>query len=290
MDLVSQFCTSHSLDPNGDYSNIVVPLRAATECHDLASSILSKAINNSPRENVISIAYGNIVARIHEHSEAMLVCIATNSFASAEVLARVVVESSINLSYQAKHGLEAPLIAYFKRWLSSHAQTLKNWKEHEKDMGDPDDTAKIVEARIQWLEELRAFLDSLIEELGLDEGNSPNAWPREIFKRFEGVGKKGAYYTSYHRLSSASHVLAEDTLLYLKAFSQSDVKVLQELGEMAIHYSVMMTYIATIFMVQAFESLTRIYQPSVEPLLFQTHRTRLKNEISSISAKAGCIE
>ncbi|MBK1719316.1 DUF5677 domain-containing protein [Thiocystis violacea] len=290
MDSISQFCAAHSLDASGDYSNIVIPLSATTECHDLVSRVLCDAIGDSPKQNVLAIAYGNIVGRIHEHAEAMLVCIATNAYASAEVLARTVLESSVNLSFKVKHDLEAPLIAYFKRWLSSHRQTLTDWKKHETQLGDPDGTKRIVEARLEWLANLETFLDSLIKELSLDNGASPHLWPRKIFKRFEDVGQQSTYYTSYHRLSSASHALAEDTLLYLQAFTRSDAKALQELGVVAISYSVMMSYIATISVTQAFESLAQFYQPNLERNCFHMHRTQLENEISSIAAAAGCIK
>jgi Family of unknown function (DUF5677) len=290
MNLLRQFCADHNLDPSGDYSSIVVPLSAITECHDLASRTLSEAIGDSPKQNVLNIAYGNIVGRLHEQAEGMLICIATNSYASAEVLARVVLEGSVNLSFQVKHELEAPLIAYFKRWLSSHRQTLIEWKKHETELGDPDGSKRIVEARLEWLDELEAFLDSIIEELSLDDGSSPHAWPRKIFKRFEDVGEKGTYFTSYHRLSSASHVLAEDTLLYLQGFARSDAKVLQELGVMAINYSVMMTYIATISLTKAFESLIRFYEPRLEKKPFEVHRAELEKEIHRIAVDAGCIQ
>lgn len=290
MELVTRFCADHNLDPSGDYSSIVVPLTAITECHDLASRTLTEAIGDSPKQNVLNIAYGNIVGRLHEHAEGMLVCIATNAYASAEVLARVVLEGSVNLSFQVKHELEAPLIAYFKTWLSSHRQTLTKWKKHETELGDPDGTNRIIEARLEWLDELGAFLNSLITELSLDDGSSPHAWPGKIFERFKDVGEKGTYFTSYHRLSSASHVLAEDTLLYLQGFAQSDAKILQELRVMAINYSVMMTYIATISLTQALESFIRFYEPNLEKMLFETHRTKLEKEVDRIAADAGCVQ
>jgi len=290
MTLLRQFCADHNLDPGGDYSAIVVPLRAISECHQLASRTLSAAISDSPKQNAINIAYGNIVGRLHEQAEGMLVCIATHSYPSAEVLARVVLEGSVNLSFQVKHRLEAPLVAYFKKWLESHQRTLEAWKKHETELQDPDGTVRIIEARLEWLGQLGAFLDSLIQELNLDDGGSHNAWPGKIFKRFEDIGAKGTYFTSYHRLSSSSHVLAEDTLLYLQGLSRSDAKVLEELGVMAINYSVMMTYIATISLTQALESFIRFYQPASESRIFKALRAELEKEVDRVSIDAGCIQ
>lgn len=288
MNFLSQFCNSHHLGASDNYESIRGAVDALYQCNEITGSMLDAALSESPRQNFLNVAYSNLIARIYEHADAMLVCIAVDSFASAEVLARVVVESSINLMYLSNHGLETPLLGYLERWLQSHEQTLLQWKQHEEEAKDTDDIVRIIEKRIEWLSTLRGFFETAIKELGLDHQPSNDVWPRKIFKRFTAVGQNVAYYTSYHRLSSSSHVLAEDTLIWLFGYSLSDPSALEEMGVEAVNYSIMMAHIALIFYIDSLESLACAYKEKEPLLVFAGHRVNLEKTVEELSVHAGC--
>jgi hypothetical protein len=66
----------------------------------------------------------NLRGRTFEHAQAMLVAMATGSPASAEALARIVVESSVSVMYLAAKGDAGTIIRFFRTWLTEHDRKL----------------------------------------------------------------------------------------------------------------------------------------------------------------------
>ncbi|MEO6292179.1 MAG: DUF5677 domain-containing protein [Burkholderiaceae bacterium] len=192
----------------------------------------------------------NLLGRNFEHAQAMLVSLATGSPASSEALARIVVEGSVNLTYLAVRGHSGTHIHFFREWLQGHRKKLAAWRTEVEGMPDASWVLSMIAERNQLVDSLTAYVDRLEEHLGLQGVADVPDWPKSLFMRFEALGRQADYYTSYHRLSGASHITAEDTLGYLISLEMPDATK-RQLGVEAWAYSTMMTRIAATFFVDA---------------------------------------
>ena len=134
MSYLSKFRDTHFLRSDANLACIHVEVNALYECNALVQAALKSATGRGAKQRFLNEAYKNLTARIYEQADGMLVCIAAQLGPSAEALARVVIESSVNLIYLSMHGLEAPLLGYFECWLNGHNRTLTEWKEHESNL------------------------------------------------------------------------------------------------------------------------------------------------------------
>ena len=111
------------LDPKTDLRDISIAVEAIYQANEIAMSYLGEI---DPQENSTGFRIHsllNLLGRVFEHTQAMLVALATRSPASSEALARIVVEGSVNVSYLAAKGNAGTLIRFFRTWLREHERT-----------------------------------------------------------------------------------------------------------------------------------------------------------------------
>ena len=211
------FRKSFRLDPKADLRDISIAVEAIYQANEIAMSYLGEI---DPQENSTGFRIHsllNLLGRVFEHTQAMLVALATRSPASSEALARIVVEGSVNVSYLAAKGNAGTLIRFFRTWLREHERKLSEWKTEIAHESYGARVTSMIEERQQLVVGLTTYLDHVEEHCSLKNIEDVPDWPKSLFKRFEALGRQTDYYESYHRLSGSSHISGEDTLTWLLA-------------------------------------------------------------------------
>lgn len=247
---VPKFRKAFKIDPKADLRDIAVAVDAIHDADEIAIDFLG---NLDPEDNSAGFRIHsliNLLGRVFEHAQAMLVAIATGSPASAEALARIVVEGSVNVMYLAAVGDSGTLLQFFRSWLGEHDRKLSEWKQKIQGEEFSGRVSAMIEARRQVVGALEGYLRTVEFQCAIDATSPAVEWPKSLFKRFEALGRETDYYESYHRLSGASHLTVEDTVTWLVSLSLP-AEHCQRMGKEAWAYSIMMARIACTFFVDA---------------------------------------
>ncbi|CAB5695395.1 Uncharacterised protein [Comamonas aquatica] len=280
-----KFRKQFKIDPKADLREVAVAVEAIYEAHEISTNFLGAIDPPNCSEGFRIHSLVNLLGRIFEHSQAMLVAIATGSPASAEALARIVIEGSINVMYLAVRGDTGTLINFFESWLTEHDLKLTKWKEKIQGEDYADKVSLMIEERRGVVIGLENYLRHMEVNCSIDKTTKEAEWPKSLFKRFEALHRETDYYESYHRLSGASHITGEDTLTWLFSLKFSDVQQHQMAVE-AWAYSIMMTRIASRFFVEAAASCVIAYGRRENEDL-QNSRQSLGEAVVTIAKKAG---
>lgn len=218
----------------------------AAECSHKANEIAYEFIANidaaTEAEALPIYTHINLLGRIFEQIEGMLTCIVTRNFTSAEAIARVVVEGSINLTYIAKEGDVRTITAFMARWLTEHLRKLNEWKKEVEGKEYQDQITHLITERLESLKLYEIYVDRAKDIFEVPEKNINELWTSSIFKRFEKLEKTEDYFSIYHRLSGSSHMTAEDTISFMIAIQMpEDIRI--KMTKEACAYSVMMSRI-----------------------------------------------
>ncbi len=284
MKYISKFRKDFKIDSKADLSNVAVAVDAIYCAIEIATSHLGDfdPSNNSTGFRIHTFI--NLLGRIFEHAQAMLVAISTGSPASAEALARIVVEGSINVIYLADHGDSGTLIQFFRSWTNEHEKKLADWMHKIQGKEYAERVSFMIEERRDLVAGLKEIIMNIETQCDIDLPNSPE-WPKSLFKRFELLGRETDYYESYHRLSGASHITAEDTLTWLISLDMPD-EFKYRIGKEALAYSVMMTRISCMFFVDAVAASVVSYGRSVNNDL-KDQKLKLVKAVQEIARDAG---
>lgn len=288
MSYVEKFQKYHCLSSEADISTIEVAVNALYEVNEFAFNYLGNIDCDEPRRGFLVHASLNIMGRIYEQASGMLCCISTKCAPSSEALARVVVESSINLIFKSKNGIEKPLLAYFDAWLMEHERKLKEWRKYAESTPEKDIVVPMIDERLGLVSGYVKFLESIVSTFGMEKAPVRDVWPKSLFKRFDSIGRKSDYYTSYHRLSSSSHVAAEDTISYLLAHSTLNQELMEKVGVEAVNYSIMMSRMAVMFFIDAAKECCVAHGLNSDLEVFDKNKEKLALAIGEIASDAGC--
>ncbi|MFM0210265.1 DUF5677 domain-containing protein [Paraburkholderia sediminicola] len=225
----------------------------------------------------------NLLSRTYEHAQAMLVASVTGSPASSEVLGRTVIEGAINVTYLAAKGNPGMLLNFLHSWVSEHNKKLTDWKQLIADRAPPEVLDRI-DIRQSLLEPLTRYIEGAEAHCGLAAERSSSPWPKQLFQRFQALGREEAYFECYHRLSGAFHLTGEDTINYL--ISQEMPQDMQvRMGREAWAYSRMMTMFSSLFFLDAAEACAQAFGGTIPSL--DAHHIRIVREIAKIAPAAG---
>ncbi len=282
---VPAFRKTFKIDKKADLSNVSVAVDAIYTANDIALSYLGDIDSKDNSAGFRIHALLNLLGRIFEHAQAMLVSLSTGSPASAEALARIVVEGSVNVMYLATLGDSGTLIQFFRTWLGEHGRKLTEW--HQKIQGEERATKVLamIEERRQLVTALQDFVSQHEIQCGVDASAPSTEWPKSLFKRFEALGREADYYTSYHRLSGASHITGEDTLTWLISLNMPD-ELRHRVGKEAWGYSIMMARISSRFFVDAVAACVISHGRSVNDDLLDCKRA-LEKAVHEVAREAG---
>ncbi|MCC4269087.1 DUF5677 domain-containing protein [Marinobacter nauticus] len=214
------------------------------EANEIGHEYLSDLSPKDDAQNFTIYTHINLIGRIFEQVEGMLSCIATRNHASAEALARVVVEGSTNLMYFSFCGNEKSIISFMAMWVSEHKRKLAEWKDYITDKDANGTVVAMINKRLEAVNLYEEFVEHGLDKFSVEKNEFPKLWPKSIFRRFQALGQESSYYTNYHRLSGSSHITAEDTILWLMSIGMGDEDKCK-IGQETLSYSIMMTRISS---------------------------------------------
>jgi len=282
---IQNFRKHFKIDKNANLIESAVAIESCAKTDKIINEFFAEVVPKSDEDNFRINSLLNLIARLYEHVQGMLVSISTGSPASAEALGRVVVEGSINIIYLAEKGDSGTLLNFFKSWLNEHNRKLDEWKQKILKEPDSDTVSTMIEERQKTIELLSTFVTRIKNQCSIDESGSKSEWPKSLFKRFETLGRETDYYESYHRLSGASHLTGEDTLMWL-LIMQGTPQQIREGGKEAWAYSIMMSRIASLFFIDAAIACTESYGRKDSTDLYK-YKLDLQIAIHSIAKQAG---
>jgi hypothetical protein len=217
-----------------------INVKSVKKAVKLTSKYLSSSESATDEEHFTKLAHSNMIARIEEQVNAMICCLATKNPTGSEVLGRVVLEGSVNLMFLSLKGNEKTIFSFFDLWLNGHKHKLDQMAGEIKGSPYEQTVEYQINERKKLLEICDKYVDTGIKSFGIDRNSIKSLWPTSIFKRFEALEMKQAYYENYHRLSGSSHMTAEDTISWLMSL---DFEYEQRLAMSfeALSYSQMMS-------------------------------------------------
>jgi hypothetical protein len=225
----------------------------------------------------------NLLSRTYEHAQAMLVASVTGSPSSSEVLGRTVIEGAVNVTYLAAKGNPGMLLNFLHSWLTEHNKKLTDWRQLIADRAPPIVLDRI-DVRKSLLEPLTTYLEGAEACCGLAAERSSSPWPKQLFQRFQALGREEDYFECYHRLSGACHLTGEDTINYL--ISQEMPQDMQvRIAREAWAYSRMMTMFSSLFFLDAAEACAQAFGGGISSI--DKHQARIVQEIAKIGPAAG---
>lgn len=285
MTYVPKFRKTFKIDSKANLQEVAVAIDAIYKADRVATDFLGDIDPKNSSDGFRIHSLLNLLARIFEHAQAMLVAVSTGSPASAEALARIVVEGSMNVMYLATLGDSGTLIQFFRVWISEHDRKLSEWRQKIQMDKGVDEISTMIEDRRQVVTTLENFLQKVEKQCLIGQSVSEAEWPKSLFKRFEALGRETDYYESYHRLSGASHITGEDTLTWLLS-QQMPIETRNKLGAEAWAYSTMMTRIASMFFIDAVAACAIAYKRLNNDDLRECKNT-LAMAVNKIARKAG---
>lgn len=288
MSYISEFRKSKGLDKNLDLSNIQVAIECMSEAHTLSYNYLTEIDTKSQKESFTLLTHLNLISRIYEQIEGMLCCIATEAFTSAEVLARVVQESSINLMYMVLCGDERTIAVYMSKWYDEHLKKLNSWKSDIKNKPYESQVTSLIDSRISTMEYYATYIALVKKEIPVSIDQYDALWPKQLFKRFEALERTESYFSIYHRLSGSAHMSAEDTITFMMQL-QYPLDIQKLLSFEAISYSVMMSRIVIHTFVETLAACCIKYHMTDDFIMvkFKELLEKISSSVEEISKNAG---
>lgn len=280
------FRKQFKLDPKADLRSVQIAVEAVYEAQKIGSAYLLEVDPPSAKDGFRIQAFLNLMSRIYEHTQAMLVALATGSPASCEALGRIVLEGSINLMYLATLGNASTLAAFFDSWIQEHEKKLAEWDRRLQGTPYAEPVGRMIAARQHIISGYVRYLDVVKDQCEIVDAHSTYLWPSSMLKRFEALGRATDYYESYHRLSGATHSTGEDTLNFLMVMLTDDREHMQKVAAEAWAYSTMMSRLVCTFYVEAVAACLIAYErPDNEDL--QVLRGKLVKAVHELTKAAG---
>jgi len=283
-----QFLKSHGISNKADISSIEVAVYSVSEVNAIVYGFISNIDNKTNKNGFVLHSHLNILSRIFEQTEGMLVCICSRCPTSAEALARVVVESSINIMFMVLHGNEQTLIGFLDTWIIEHKRKLNEWKEKMVGSIHAKRVLPMIDKRLSLINNLEKYLNKIVITCGIERKPHRKAWPKSVFKRFSALDRETDYYESYHRLSGSSHLSGEDTLSWLIALNMDD-EYKYTIAKEAVSYSIMMSRIASLFFIDAAVACA-IFHGLEDLEDIKYIKNKLIKSVSDITKEAGVPE
>ena len=273
------------LAPKADLSSISVAVESTQESFNIGNAYFSELTFSIEAEDFKFQVLCNLIGRVFEHVQGMLVAMATGSPASAEALGRTVVEGSINIIYLALRGSPNTALHFLRTWVAEHHRRLNEWEDFIKMDEGSEDVLTMIASRRSVTDLYQSVTTSIEEQCNLASPEKHDQWPSKLSDRFNAVGRKTDYFESYHRLSGASHLTGEDTLHFLIAANSKPSDALKFSKE-AWAYSIMMTRISSIFFVDAVEAVL-VSQGRTKNVDLDEIRKQLEKSVHEIARSAG---
>jgi hypothetical protein len=250
MNHLKKFRKFRGFDNKANLASVQTAVECTYEAVEIYQKFISRFQSLDDETNFMFNTHVNLIGRVQEHVEGMLVCLAAKSPTSSEALGRVVIEGSVNLMYMAYRGDEKTVMAFFLSWLNEHDRKLGEWQGKLSGKEYEEIATYRIEGRRELVKTFRDFVSHGSDKFGVDENKLHEYWPKPLFKRFESLDMVESYYENYHRLSGSSHISAEDTIYWLITLGAT-IEQKIALAEEAVAYSTMMARFSCGFFIDA---------------------------------------
>lgn len=210
---LERFSRQHSvvLDalPEAERLGIYYTLR----CQDALDAGLASLSADVLSSDVVVGVARQLLARCAEHVEGALAAFATSSGASAELIARVAIESVVTIRFILRDP-HPRLAAFFRHHVDDVDKQVKQWRKVAASL--PGDARMIHESACDQREAANRAMSSFVDRLEqeLIGSRPPEKWPAQVSERFRELDDEVTYRTVYARLCSETHFDAEETLRY----------------------------------------------------------------------------
>ncbi len=224
--ILADFCTRRGIAvetlPSGLKTTIVAvstPFQLYVESLDLAGI--------SESENPVDGLLATLAYRVFNSVCGSLALVAIGQLQDGEVVARTVVESSVNTLYILKKDTESRLLQFFLSYIDSERTQNQRWEKTlvALDSAETQEHRKRIEQKALALDGYEHFLGSFAAHVNITQ--PCRAWPK-MDRLFQAVDRELDYRTVYAALCSQSHHDAEDIL---NCFSVDSVPNTQELSK-----------------------------------------------------------
>lgn len=174
----------------------------------------------------------HLLDRAYDHVSASIVCFATPNAATAEVAARVGMETSANIRYMLAGERNARFLMWLQAYIEQDRKQIKNWEVAISKRPEPEAVShrEGIERRRKRLANYEQFVEQMRHDFssaGFEtEGKK---WPN-IADRFEAIGESVSYRTAYARMSSQTHADAEDRISYIWARVIEDEQLIEQMS------------------------------------------------------------
>jgi hypothetical protein len=193
-----------------------------------------------------------MLERSNRHAANSLVLLILGQPESAEILARTIMESAINVMYLLHADINEGLNAYFADYIYTERKQNTYWKNAIQKLKVPDEIA-MHKKSIEQKEVALNLYEKVIRSayIGLGAEYKPTANWKKISERFVAVNHEVSYRTIYAALCSQSHGDAEDILNELVISLTNDESLKNKLQQENINFSQMLIYSAIYFYLEA---------------------------------------
>ncbi len=209
---INAFAEQHSFDAGALQVEELDGIRCAVDCHNAINngyaSLPSDVLEQDMAVGLIWPLYERCTERVY----GALVAMTTSCAASSEVLARATIEATVIFRY-ILGDCNGRLASFFQDHLDQAERQEKQWRREAEQLRELERTEHLAacDYRRQGIAAIKEFVELINSQL-VPSGSIP-AWPN-IALRFQAVGDRIAYRTSYARLCAEPHLDAEETLRY----------------------------------------------------------------------------
>ncbi|MDQ3009980.1 MAG: DUF5677 domain-containing protein [Acidobacteriota bacterium] len=243
-------------------SLLLALLSAREAAKDALGSVPSSVLSTEPTFGLLL----HLSDRVYEYVAASIVCFATANGATAEVAARVAIESSVNIRFILGGDRNSLALAWLRHYVIEDAKQINQWEKLLPSMSieERKEHEPSINTRRR-LNQIRSnFLTQSEKEFGALAAIDLTAeWPRSIAQRFAPIGEAAAYRTAYARLSSQTHADAEDTISYIMATCLGDNSLLERMAEETRAFSEFLLAYGAYFYLLALKKLCETYRTSI---------------------------
>ncbi len=208
-------------------------------------NVVDSALSSHADDLMVEPTWGLLrvmLDRTFEHAEASIIAFITGSPASAEVIARTVMESAINVMCIFEGDRIERLFQYFSHYINQERRELERWKSLLMKMDEKEAVIhrRHIDKKEQALDKLDEFVSNAKNQIGIK--NDSGAWNDKIADRFKLLGFETSYRTVYAAMSSQAHNDAEDLLNYFIFVSSGNKELLERGGIEAVNFSRLLMY------------------------------------------------
>ena len=221
--------------------------RWATHGMEVIRDSIQESTDLDDREPAWGLLFAAL-ERVFSHAEASVVAMATDSYATAEVIARATVEAAINVRYFLGGNPSERIFDYFSDYVVRERRAVRQWQNLLSGLDDDGRRISIeaIARKNTALDKYEEFLTHIAEQItppvnGRPAVYHPRPWPN-VADRFRAVGEEYTYRTVYGALSSQVHNDAEDLLNRVIIGVMGDAHLKKELVAENRQFALMLTF------------------------------------------------